>query len=159
MNPQVEKFLEDAEKEKSHLEEEKQQQRVNEVAEKLMRKGYYEKEYAPEGADSGDYPRWEKAADGSTRRYKRVPIRLTDEEYERVKGYFPDVVSESDLSSVMKVAAILELVVGVIVCLLAKSLLLILLPLAVAVPTWAIGELSKRVSRIEERLREKEKDK
>ena len=114
MNPIVEKAIADKEAEKRG--------RLNyaktELAEKLMREDYYEREYLEGDEKSGQAWEEEKQSDGSVRYYVKKPLQLTDEEFETLRGYYgPDKFAPEKLAivTVLQIVAWAILAVGILV--------------------------------------------
>jgi len=59
----------------------------------LINAGLYEKEYSPDGFDDEEHPFYD---DGTDKYYKKVPINITDEEYQELKKYTNKANTESE---------------------------------------------------------------
>lgn len=76
MNQTVKAFL-DAEQEKVRR---RRQETLTEL-------GLFEKEYAPNNVSSEDYPFWDWDANGSPVYYRKIPVEVTEEEYQQIMKY------------------------------------------------------------------------
>ena len=93
MNELVEKYIKEKEAEaKEKLEKEK--------ANKLYALGLFEKEYAPDGEWSYKFTEY----DSETKKYyKKVPIQISDKEYEEVLKYSETSVEETTKENVISI--------------------------------------------------------
>lgn len=111
MNEKVKEFL-DAKKEaeKKKYEEDKQKT--------LIELGLFEKVYSPNNEYSEEFcfSEWD-SSNLTSKYYKKVPIEITDEEYQEVKKYskkFIDVSANNPISAILKVIAVIVYIVGFI---------------------------------------------
>lgn len=111
MNEKLKDFL-DAKKdaEKKRYEEEKQKT--------LIELGLYEKVYSPDNNYSEEFSssEWD-SANLTNKYYKKVPVEITDEEYQEVKKYSKgDVLVQNNnpIATTLRVIAVLVYIVGFI---------------------------------------------
>ena len=118
MNEKVKEFL-DAKKE----EELKKQEELNKKQEEAKRitligLGLFEKEYSPDNKYSEEFCCSDWDSNATTNKfYKKVPVEITDEEYEEVKKYteIPSTVSDKNLiATILRVIGFVVYVVGFI---------------------------------------------
>ena len=103
MNAVVEKVIADKEAEKRRrLDFAKE-----ELAEKLLREDYFDKEYAEPDEKLKYTFEEEKLPDGGVRYYKKVPLKLTDEEFKALRGYYPSDKYEPEKPTIVGVLQIL----------------------------------------------------
>ena len=111
MNEKLKEFL-DAKKdaEKKKYQEEKQKT--------LIELGLFEKVYSPDNNYSDEFSssEWD-SANSTSKYYKKVPIEITDEEYQEVKKYSKgDVLVQNNnpIATTLRVIAVLVYIVGFI---------------------------------------------
>ena len=111
MNEKLKEFLEakkDAEKKK--YQEEKQKT--------LIELGLFEKVYSPDNNYSAEFSSYEwDSANSTNKYYKKVPVEITDEEYQEVKKYSKgDVLVQNNnpIATTLRVIAVLVYIVGFI---------------------------------------------
>ncbi len=107
MHEMVREFLE---KKRQKIEAEKEKNKV----ETLISLGLYEVEYSPDGEQTSEYNlgKWDEEA-GKTRYYKKVPVDVSEEEYEEIKK-IACADSEKSQSQSNIVAKTLSVVAGLI---------------------------------------------
>ena len=75
----------------------------------LLKLGFYEKEYADNEGYDAKYPEFEYDQNGMIRYYKKVPIKVSDEEYEKILKYSKvlpeDNNSKNTIAKIFKVMA------------------------------------------------------
>ena len=129
--------------------------------EKLLNEDYFEKEYA-EGGSLANYPFEEAAEDGSVRRWKKVPLKLTDEEFERLQAYYPSGRYEPEtppLVGVLQVVAWGILIAAALIGIAAGEGFTLVAALLGAVPLTALflalAEIVKKLHHIEKAVKKK----
>ena len=150
MNPAVEKLI--AEKEEDRRRE--YEAAKAEFAEKLLLDDCWEKEYAEDG------PYEETLPNGEVRYWMKVPVKLTDEEFERLTEYYPSSwhPDANTVALVLKIAAWVILALGFIVGFVADGYGHLYMAAGVVLCLLFIGlsEIVKKLHSIERLLREKE---
>ena len=155
MNAVVDKVIADKEAEKRRrLDFAKE-----ELAEKLLREDYFDKEYAePDEKLKHTYEK-EELPDGSVRYYKKVPLKLTDEEFEALRSYYPSDKFEPEKPSIVGALQILAWVLfalAVIIGIWGGGATIIWAVMG-AVPVLAfflaLAEIIKKLDSIEKRMK------
>ena len=111
MNEKVEGYLRF--KKQEELEKYEKEKR-----ETLINLGLYEKVYSPKNAYSnGEYcfSEWD-SVNSTNRYYKKVPIEITDEEYNEIKAYYhkEDVAENNSIATALTVIALVVFISGFI---------------------------------------------
>jgi len=108
MNEQIEKYIADKKAQERARFEKKRD-------EHLIKLGFFDKEYSPDGKYSKEYDQYDfDEASQTERYYKIVPFKVTDEEYEElVKVIKKGAVNEASTSS-NGVATTLTVIAGII---------------------------------------------
>lgn len=156
MNPAVEKLISEREADKRR----EYEAAKAELAQKLLLDDCWEKEYAPEGSDGKDYPFEEAQPDGSLRRWKKVSVKLTDEEFERLMDYYPGTwhPNASGVFVVLKIAAWILLALGFVVGFIADTYgeLYMACGVVLCLLFLALSEIVKKLHSIEQLLKKME---
>ena len=155
MNSVVDKVIADKEAEKRRrLDFAKE-----ELAEKLMREDYFDREYAEPDEKLKHIYEKEDLPDGGVRYYKKVPLKLTDGEFEALRGYYPSDKFEPEKPTIVGVLQILAwaiFVLGVIIGVWVGGDAIIWAVLG-AIPATAfflaLAEIIKRLNNIEKLLK------
>ena len=106
MNEKVEKFLET--KRKDEIENQEKEKKKT-----LFELGLYEKEYSPNNLYTEEYSCSEWDYDSSkTKYYKKVPVEITEEEYQEVKKYAkPKDVDVSEQPTIVTVLTVIAWII------------------------------------------------
>jgi len=155
MNAVVDKIIADKEAEKRR----RLDYAKDELAEKLMREDYFDREYAePDEKLKHTYEK-EELPDGEVRYYKRVPLKLTDEEFEALRSYYSSDKFEPEKPTIVGVLQILAwaiLAFAAIIGIWAGGGTIIWTILG-AVPALAfflaLAEIIKRLNNIEKQMK------
>lgn len=151
MNPAVEKLF--AEKEAERRNE--YEATKAEFAEKLLLLGdCWEKEYAENG------PYKETLPNGEVRCWKKVPVKLTDEEFERLAEYYPGSwhPGSNGVAVVLKIAAWVLLALGFVLGFMVDAYgeLYMAAGVVLCLLFMGLSEIVKKLHSIEQLLKKKE---
>lgn len=149
MNPAVEKLI--AEKESERRRE--YEAAKAELAEKLTMDDCWDKEYSENGEFEENQP------DGSVRRWRKVPVKLTDEEFERLMEYYPRAYHPGTPAVAVALwgCGWLALALGVIAGLVASgNILLIAGGVVLCLLFLALSKIIEKLHNIEQLLKKKE---
>ncbi len=155
MNVAVEKIIDDKEAEKRR----RLDYAKDELAEKLLREDYYERVYIEADEKTGKAWESEQQPDGSTRYFVKQPLKLTDEEFEALRGYYPSdkfAPEKPTIVGALQILAWALLALGVIIGIWAGGDMIIWAVLG-TVPAFAfflaLAEIIKRLNNIEKQIK------